>query len=60
MVGGEHFLKLSAPKLLRFWIYSVLKILTELISQSRNEDGIDKKKLWSNWAVKYIFSPKKY
>ena len=29
MVGGEHYLKMSAPQLLRFRIDSVLKILNE-------------------------------
>ena len=37
MVGGEHYLKISAPQLLRFGIDSVLKILNERITQSMNE-----------------------
>ena len=37
MVGGEHFLQISAPRILRFGIDSVLKILNERISYSMNE-----------------------
>ena len=34
MVGGEHSLKITAPKLLWFGIDSVLKILNERINDS--------------------------
>ena len=37
MVGGEHSLKISAPWLLRFGIYSVLKIIPQRMTKSLNE-----------------------
>ena len=37
MVGGKYSFKISAPKLLRFGIDSVWKILNEMISESINE-----------------------
>ena len=44
MVGGEHSFKMSAPQLLRFGIYSVLKILnkmmTQWINQSMSAEGV--------------------
>ena len=44
MVGGEHFLKISAPQLLQFGIDSVLKILNEMVTQwineSMNDEGV--------------------
>ena len=44
--GGDHFLKISASQLLRFWIENVLKILnkrmTDLMNKSVNDEGICK------------------
>ena len=43
MVGGEHYLKMSAPQLLRFEMDSVLKILNKkdhLINESINYKGV--------------------
>ena len=37
MVGGEHSLKMSALQLLRFGINSVLKILSERITDWMND-----------------------
>ena len=37
MVGGENFLKISAPKLIQFGIDSVWEILNERLTQSMNE-----------------------
>ena len=42
MLEGEHSLKMSDPQLLRFGIYSVLKILNERMTQSVNESVIYK------------------
>ena len=42
MVGGEHYLIMSAPKLLRFGIDSVLKIVNENMTQSINQSINDK------------------
>ena len=43
-VGGEHFLKIIAPKLFRFEIDSILKIfsqrVSQLINQSMNYKGV--------------------
>ena len=41
MVGGEHSLKISGPKLLRFGIDSVLKILNERMTQLMNKSISD-------------------
>ena len=37
---SEHFLKISAPQLLRFGIDSVLKILNKRITQLMNHEGV--------------------
>ena len=37
VVGGEHCLIISAPYLLRFVIYAILKILTKKMTESMNE-----------------------
>ena len=45
-LGGEHFLKISAPQLLWFGINSVIKILNERITQWINE-----------WITKVLIEP---
>ena len=44
VVGGEHCLKISAPQLLRFVIYDILKIwrkrLTHWLNESVNDEGV--------------------
>ena len=53
MVGDEHSLKISAPKLLRFGIESVLKILHEGMNELITKLLIEQPRLHQAWYLLY-------